>query len=116
MQPGEYHVYLNRNPGECSGYFNRGATAAGNVLAASVFPNPARSSSVLDLNMPETGNLKVELINASGQQLSTLFSQRLQKGNHQLPLVGKIENLSSGVYLLNIEAAGKKAVTRIIIK
>ncbi len=116
LQPGEYHVYLNRNLVNAVVTSTGGVAAADNVLAASVFPNPAKSSSVLDLNMPETGNLKVELINASGQQLSTLFSQRLQKGNHQMPLAGKIENLPSGVYLLNIEAAGKKAVARMIIK
>lgn len=90
--------------------------STGNQFEAQVMPNPAISSSVLRVNMPATGNIKVKLINTAGQDIGIIISQHLQKGEQQLPLSGKIEHLAAGHYLLNIEAAGKRAVARFVIK
>lgn len=117
LQPGEYRVLLNRNLTNAVVTSTGGSpsvSAAG--LTASLFPNPANSNSVLVIDVPETGKVQVELYNQLGQQIKTVFSDRLLKGNHRIPLTGKVDNLPAGSYLLTIQQAGVKVSVKMIIQ
>jgi len=117
LQPGEYRVLLNRNLTNAVVTSTGGSpTVSAAGLTASLFPNPANSNSVLEINVPETGKVQVELYNQLGQQIKTVFSDRLLKGNHRIPLTGKVDNLPAGSYLLTIQQAGVKVSVKMIIQ
>lgn len=116
LQPGEYHVYLNRNIG------NAVVTAVGNVtppsdgLKATVYPNPVTQSSIIDLQTPENGKVQVDLYNIYGQKLNSIYSGFLVKGSHKLSFNQALNTLVSGSYLLTVSINGKTAPVKIILQ
>jgi glycosidase len=118
LQPGEFHVYLNRN------LTNAVLTPVGNVnnpgnkLSASVFPNPASvsASSVLEINVPATGAARVELFNPLGQKISTVFAGVLTRGVQRIALTDKINNLPAGTYLLQIHTNTQQVPVKLILQ
>lgn len=115
LQPGEYHVYLNRNIG------NAVVTAVGNVpppsdiLSVKVFPNPVTISSVIDLNAPESGKVEVDIFNIQGQKIDTVYSGFIVKGQHTISMSLPLNKFSGGSYLLTVQINGKTAPVKIIM-
>ena len=105
LQPGEYHVYLNRN-------INNVATPVidinnpGRSPQLFVYPNPVQNSSVAEIFVPERGNVQVELWNAQGQKVKNVFTGSLARGKHTMLLSGKTDNLPGRS--LFIKSADKK--------
>lgn len=108
IPPGEYLIYVNRNITNAVITSTGNNPVAQNELYARVFPNPVSATSVLEFEMPQSGQANAVIINASGQQVSQLFSQRFIAGRHRIPLKERNNNLASGVYVIKLEAAGKK--------
>lgn len=50
--------------------------------------------------MPETANVEVELLDATGPTLETLFSASLSRGMHEFTIDGS--NLAEGMYLFRV--------------
>ena len=50
-------------------------------------------------------NIKIALYDLSGRQVADLMDNKLQAGQHSLTIDG--ENLSSGVYVVQLQAEGK---------
>ncbi len=115
LQPGEYHVLLNRN------LVNAVTTAVidpvnnPNALQANAYPNPTGGMMNLDVYLPQAGYLQVTLHNIAGQELKKLFNSTLSRGQHLLPLSGDLENLPAGVYYLHIRSGNKMIPVRIVI-
>lgn len=114
LQPGEFHVYLNRN------LVNAVVTSvSGNSNTsdwnASVYPNPAVNP-VLEINTAKAGVGEVSLINVTGQFVKNIFTGMLVKGKNTIQLQDKIAGLSSGTYLIRINASNKVLVVKMIIQ
>lgn len=117
LQPGEYRVLLNRNLTNAVVTSTGGtASVSASGLSASLFPNPANSNSVLEIDVPETGKVQIELYNQLGQRIKTVFSERLLKGNHRISLTGKVDKLPAGSYLLTVQQAGVNVSVKMIIQ
>ncbi len=117
LQPGEYRVLLNRNLTNAVVTSTGGSPAvSASGLRATLFPNPANSNSVLEIEVPETGKVQVELYNQLGQRLKTVFSDRLLKGNHRISLAGKVNKLPAGSYLLSVQQDGVNVSVKMIIQ
>jgi 1,4-alpha-glucan branching enzyme len=104
LQPGEFHVYTNRD-------LNNNATTpvtsipwTGTIMEASVFPNPVTSRYVVEVKMPRSGDLKIDLFNMQGQHLRTLHSGFMIKGSHQLDFNRSAANMASGNYFIRVQA------------
>jgi len=115
LQPGEYHVFLNRD------LVNKVDTSTGgpnssDKFSAFIFPNPATSSSTLEVTIPQTDNVRIELFNSVGQKINTVLSQRLTKGKHQVALTDKILNLPAGAYLINIVTSTNSGSVKLILQ
>ncbi|HZI54046.1 MAG TPA: alpha-amylase family glycosyl hydrolase, partial [Chitinophagaceae bacterium] len=114
LQPGEYHVYLNRN-------INNVATPVidinnpGRSPQLFVYPNPVQNSSVAEIFVPERGNVQVELWNAQGQKVKNVFTGSLARGKHTMLLSDKTNNLPAGVYLLKVQTKNKTRSLKILI-
>ena len=116
LQPGEFHIYLNRNLTNAVVTSTGGTDTPGNQLIASVFPNPATAASVLEIEVPQTGNVQAELFNAAGQKMEIVLAQMFTRGKHRIPLTDKINKLPAGIYLLSIQAANKKTQVKLAIQ
>lgn len=105
LQPGEFHIYINRNAN------NLTATPVGNVpwnatnLDAKLFPNPVQAAYTLELSIPQSGNAVVEMYNSTGQFIRTVYNGFLQKGTRQLPLSRPLS--AKGIYFLKIAIKGE---------
>ena len=115
LQPGEYHVYLNRNIGNIV-IPPTDTTTAGNVFTAKLYPNPIQLSTILEINLPDAGTLRAELYNNVGQKIATIFSGNLTRGKHSIPLTDKIYNLPAGIYLLKLQSSGKPIPLKLVIQ
>lgn len=105
LQPGEFHVYLNRNLTNAVITPVSGLNGSGNKLVATIYPNPSHALSVLDLYIPQNGPVQVDLLNQPGQKIKTIFSGTMTKGKHSLDITDKINNVPAGIYLIRIQAA-----------
>ncbi len=116
LQPGEYHVYVNRN------VVNAVVTAVGNVtppsdgLTAIVYPNPVTQNSIIDLQTPESGNVQIDLYNIEGQKISNIYSGFLVKGKHDLFFNPGINKAASGSYFLMVQLNGKTKPVKIVLQ
>jgi len=71
----------------------------------SAYPNPFNSSVKVEMVLPETMDLNVEIFNILGQRVFDRDFSALRAGRHQLSWQADSQ-LSSGMYLLKIKAEG----------
>lgn len=109
LQPGEFHVYLNRSLNNLLPPPPPPPPAAANEFEAKVYPNPAPANFTLEVNLPENANLRVDLYNALGQYVNTLYNKLLLKGRYQLPL-NKKAVLNGSYYLKLITGTKTKTI------
>lgn len=116
LQPGEFHVYLNRNLINAVVTAVPGTANQTNEWWSNVYPNPVVTNSVIDINVAQTGMIEISLVNQMGQQIGTVFKGTLAKGKHSLSLPDKINNLPAGTYLLRIQAGNKALTEKIVVQ
>jgi len=116
LQPGELHVYLNRNLINAVTTPVTGTVNPGNQLTATVFPNPVQPNSVLEIYVPQTGKVQVDLYNSTGQKIGTVFSGTLSRGKQRLTLSDKINNLAAGTWMLQVKAQANTASVKLVIQ
>lgn len=116
MQAGEYHIYLNKNITNVITTPVFDIDAPLNTLEAVLYANPANSSSVIEVNVPETGKVQIDLYNIAGQKMRTVYSGNLARGVHYISLSGRIDNLASGIYLLQLQTKNKSRSLKMIIQ
>jgi hypothetical protein len=116
LQPGELHVFVNRNLTNAVVTATGGVTPGDNSFAANVFPNPGGAASQLELNVPQTGIVHVELADMAGRRLGTILSQALTKGKHKIAIGEKISMLPSGIYLMTLRNGTKTIQLKLAIQ
>jgi 1,4-alpha-glucan branching enzyme len=100
LEPGEFHVYLNRNVNNTSITPVIEVPWNGVSLQARVFPNPAFSQYGVEVNIPQAGKLSIDLYSTLGQYVSTVYNGFLIKGTHRLSI--KKGPVSTGNYYLQL--------------
>lgn len=115
LQSGEYRVYLSQNITNVITTPVFDINTPSNTLNAVVYPNPANNSSVLELNMPQTGKVQIDIFNMSGVQVQTLVSSTLSKGIHFVSLLDKINNLAGGMYFIRVQTKNQQRSLKILI-
>ena len=115
LQPGEYHVYLNRD------LVNNVVTPVSSVsnpadnLSVKVYPDPVQQGTTIDVNVPATGRVQIQLMNSAGQKLKDIYSGVLLKGTHTLTFENNAR-WSTGVYLIKVNTRSASAIVKIILK
>jgi hypothetical protein len=116
LLPGEYHVYLDHNITNVITTPVFDIYNPGSRFGAVAYPNPVNRRSVLELNVPETGNSRVDLYNITGKMVQTIYSGSLTRGVHMMPLLDKIDNLPGGIYLLRIQTKNHTRSLKILVQ
>ncbi|MDP8240282.1 MAG: T9SS type A sorting domain-containing protein [Candidatus Hatepunaea meridiana] len=79
----------------------------------SVYPNPFNSSTTISYELPLVSLLDLSLYDLSGHKVMTLINGVQPSGNHSSILDANI--LSSGMYIIRLEAAGDVQVQKILL-
>lgn len=110
LQPGQYHVYLNRNLVNAVVTSLPGTVNPNPDIRVYLFPNPANRNTIVELTLPESGVVEIDLLNNAGQNIQTVFRGFRTRGIHRLPL--SVNNrLPAGQYLIRVQT---KKFTRTI--
>jgi GEVED domain/Calx-beta domain/Domain of unknown function DUF11/Secretion system C-terminal sorting domain len=75
------------------------------------YPNPFNPQTSIRFALPETGNVKIVVVDMLGRAISTLVDGPMQAGSHEV--LFDASNLPSGTYIYRLEAEGV-AVTRLL--
>lgn len=116
LEPGEYHIYLNRNLTNAVVTPVIDVNNPGNALQLVVYPNPVNSNSVAELFVPERTKVQMDLWNAAGQKVVSVYTGILPKGKHTITLSGKTDILPAGIYLLKVQTKNSSRSAKILIK
>ena len=73
-------------------------------------PNPATDNAVLNFEAPESGNTTIRITNLLGQEVFRKEMGNVKMGNVKLP----VQNLSGGIYLINVNCGGLSVTERLI--
>ncbi len=79
----------------------------------SIYPNPFNPATTVTISMPEAARLKVNVYNVIGQQVAVLANERYSAGYNNL--VFDASNLSSGIYFVHAQVAGKMNVMQKVV-
>jgi len=116
LQPGEFHVYLNRN---VTNVVTTPVTNINNQPATfkiNVYPNPLIENGVLEIQNEEVGAASLQLYNESGQKVFEKSLGVLGKGVHKILLdKNERESFSPGIYLLRISVKNSVQTKRILL-
>jgi 1,4-alpha-glucan branching enzyme len=115
LQPGEYHVYLNRNVVSNIATPVSSIRAPADALSIRSNPNPVVKSSAIDVTVPETGRVEIYLLNVAGQKLRAVYSGFLTRGDHRI----RFENngkLPAGLYVLQARTKTAAGTIKIILE
>lgn len=106
VTPASYQVLLSSSTGD-------GAVAGEAMVPAGVlrhrsetltlennFPNPFRGQTMIQFSIPETGMVRVEVVDLLGRRVRQLVDGELEKGIHRIPF--QANGLASGIYLLRV--------------
>lgn len=73
-------------------------------------PNPFNAYATISYALPTTGNARIVVYSATGQIVETLVEETVGAGPHSL--IWHAGSKASGVYLILLEACGKREVLK----
>lgn len=85
------------------------------AINLSVFPNPVNEQIHFTYKLKNDARVSAKLFSLTGQMLATFFEED-QKAGEQVQRVNLSPSISSGVYLLSIEADGKITHKKVYVK
>jgi hypothetical protein len=77
------------------------------------YPNPFNPTTSLTLDMPEAGQVSVQVYNLKGQVVATLASGYMDADTYTL--TWDASNMSSGMYFVKAETVGKVATQKLML-
>ncbi|MBC8415330.1 MAG: right-handed parallel beta-helix repeat-containing protein [Candidatus Cloacimonetes bacterium] len=87
-------------------------------LHLSTYPNPFNPETKIVFNLPEKGNVKLEIFNMKGQKVKTLIDEVLPAGGYSVFWNGTDSNsnrVSSGIYLYRLQTGSEKLVRKMLL-
>lgn len=119
LQPGEYYVYTNKDVN------NSVATAilpSGPVslnMQLNIAPNPTRQHAMITYDLPESGQVSINMLSLAGNRLGSIYEGYQTKGIHSLSLNNTYNYIGSapnGMYLVQLLINGKQKIEKLIIE
>ena len=116
LQPGEYHVYLNRNESGVVATSVNPVTSNQYGLGINIYPNPINTQTTIKYSIPSSGKIIISVYNTAGQAVRTLFEGFKVKGNYELLLNPSTLSLAQGNYYIGISEDGHSNYVKAIIQ
>jgi immune inhibitor A len=77
------------------------------------YPNPFNPVTQISFSLPKTEQVRLEVFNICGQQVTTLANRQMEAGIHTNEFNGL--NLASGIYFYKLETAGFVEIKKMIL-
>jgi hypothetical protein len=77
------------------------------------YPNPCNEFTFIAFTLTEPCNVKLEILDISGNYIATLIDQDLSPGSHQMKLNTSL--LSQGIYLCRFSAGSSSEQVKIVV-
>lgn len=84
------------------------------VSGLKVYPNPAQGSTQVTFDLQASDDIQIHVFNLRGQVVAHDPLGLLQAGVHTFPV--QLQGLAAGAYLISVEGAQGKVVTRILVQ
>ena len=81
----------------------------------SIHPNPFKEEVTISFDAPKGNKVEIELINALGMNISTLFSGTLTQNSHQLKLEKSSFDLNPGVYFIRFNVNDQHILRKLLL-
>jgi hypothetical protein len=77
------------------------------------YPNPFNPSTLIHFELPNAGQVKLEVYNILGKKIATLIDEVKNQGAHQV--LFEASGISSGVYFYRIEFEGQVLTNKMML-
>lgn len=74
---------------------------------AQVYPNPIHNEFFVDLNMPQAGNLTIELINIQGRVTEVIEDTFIEQGDYKVYWNSGTSYIEPGLYIISLKVDGE---------
>ena len=105
--------YLGAIRLEASGKLSVNSPALSNSLA--VYPNPVSNRAQITFNLKEQSNIKIDIYDLSGRLVENIVNGEQPAGKFSKAW-NRSSNIASGVYILQIDANGKRSTSKLLLK
>ncbi len=78
-------------------------------LNLNIYPNPMNSVGALNLDLDESANISINILDISGKVIKTMPQGRMSAGEHTIQF--GVREFAEGTYLLNVISEGRSAQT-----
>ena len=82
-------------------------------LQLSNYPNPFTNRTTIELNIPQSGFVRLSIVDFTGKEIQTLISKQLLSGTHQYEW--NAARLPNGIYFLRLETNGISETRKLMI-
>ncbi|MCY7409632.1 MAG: fibronectin type III domain-containing protein [Chitinophagales bacterium] len=82
--------------------------------SVSVYPNPFDQSATISFMLDKTSTVEIDLFDLSGRKFTSIVSETLEQGEHQIPFNSK--DLESGIYPLQLKLADEIRIIKIVVQ
>ena len=110
-----YDIYMNgfNTTGVYTAISNGVATNPTEYALLQNYPNPFNPVTVINYQLPKTGNVKLSVYDALGQEVNILVNESQFAGNHQIEWNASAK--PSGIYFYRLEAGSFVSVRKMIL-
>ncbi|MDQ1267122.1 MAG: hypothetical protein QG635_2276, partial [Bacteroidota bacterium] len=84
------------------------------VFKVICYPNPFSNSASMSIEIKESCRFSLKIYNSVGEEIIVIYDQFIEKGFYSKEWMPS--NTASGVYYASVEAGGKKAIIKLILK
>ena len=96
---------------------SEGVSEDGNVptdfMLLGNYPNPFNSSTIIRLNLPQAGQIRIDIYNMLGQKIETLYDGFMSAGEKEVVWNGG--DVSSGVYFYRVTSGERTATHKMLM-
>lgn len=85
-----------------------------NLAHWKIYPNPLRDQGTISLELSNSSQLNLQLLDLQGSVLQHIFRGSLPPGSHQIPLF--VDKLPKGTYLLQLTSGHQSATQQLLIQ
>lgn len=79
----------------------------------SIYPSPFNSTTTIRFGMVKDERVLLKIYDLTGREVTTLLNKQINRGNHQV--IWDATGLSSGIYLLHLNAADRSENAKVIL-
>jgi len=117
LQPGEYYVYTNKNVSGSlvTALFPTSSTISLN-MSLMVTPNPVKNNAQVRYDLPESGQVSINLLTIDGKNSGSIFKGFQTVGEHSISLNNALNGKSNGIYLIQLLVNRKQRIEKFIIE